>query len=230
MRGVFDDQQLEPVEARRDTELTLGSGALVAAFLGLLLLCGLCFGLGYAVGHRGSQSSVAEATTAAPATSATGSIAKPSATSQSAPAPLPDISVQPTASAGASPESNAATQPATSQPPPSAASAETRPALAPAVLVAQSGQPASTSSAHPAMVPAVQLPAVQLMVQIAAVSNPEDAEVLTTALRKRGYLVTVRRDPADNLIHVRIGPFASQAEANGWRMKLLNDGYNAIVQ
>jgi cell division septation protein DedD len=68
------------------------------------------------------------------------------------------------------------------------------------------------------------------MVQIAAISNPEDAQVLTTALRKRGYLVTVRRDPADNLIHVRIGPFASQAEANNWRMKLLNDGYNAIVQ
>ena len=72
--------------------------------------------------------------------------------------------------------------------------------------------------------------AVQFMVQIAAVSNPEDAQVLTAALRKRGYLVTVRRDPADNLIHVRIGPFASQAEANSWSMKLLNDGYNAILQ
>jgi DedD protein len=53
---------------------------------------------------------------------------------------------------------------------------------------------------------------------------------LTSALRKRGYAVTVRRDPADNLIHVRIGPFATAAEANSWKMKLLNDGYNAIVQ
>ena len=68
------------------------------------------------------------------------------------------------------------------------------------------------------------------MVQIAAVSNAEDADVLTGALRKRGYAVTARRDPADNLIHVRIGPFATLAEANGWKLRLLNDGYNAIVQ
>jgi cell division septation protein DedD len=68
------------------------------------------------------------------------------------------------------------------------------------------------------------------MVQIAAVSNSEDAAVLTGALRKRGYAVTVRRDPADNLVHVRIGPFATVAEANTWKTKLLNDGYNAIVQ
>jgi DedD protein len=68
------------------------------------------------------------------------------------------------------------------------------------------------------------------MVQIAAVSHPEDADVLANALRKRGYAVTARRDPADNLIHVRIGPFATVAEANSWRVKLLGDGYNAVVQ
>ena len=68
------------------------------------------------------------------------------------------------------------------------------------------------------------------MVQIAAVSNPEDAQVLADALRKHGYAVVARRDPTDNLIHVRIGPFATLAEANSWKMKLLGDGYNAIVQ
>lgn len=67
-------------------------------------------------------------------------------------------------------------------------------------------------------------------VQIAAVSHVEDAEVLTNALRRRGYTVTPRREPADNLIHVRIGPFVTQDEAASWRMKLLNDGYNAIIQ
>ena len=68
------------------------------------------------------------------------------------------------------------------------------------------------------------------MVQIAAVANPEDAVVLGTALRKRGYAVTAQRDAGDGLIHVRIGPFGSRDEANGWRLKLQNDGYNAIVQ
>jgi cell division septation protein DedD len=68
------------------------------------------------------------------------------------------------------------------------------------------------------------------MVQIAAVSHQEDADVLVGALRRRGYAVTVRHEPADGLMHVQIGPFTSHNEANSMRQKLLNDGYNAIVQ
>jgi cell division septation protein DedD len=84
------------------------------------------------------------------------------------------------------------------------------------------------AAAAPNVPPA--LPAVPLMVQIAAVSNPEDASVLTSALRKRGYAVTALRGPADNLIHVAIGPFYSRDEANRWRVMLLNDGYTAIIK
>ena len=67
------------------------------------------------------------------------------------------------------------------------------------------------------------------VVQIAAVSNLEDARVLVDALRKRGYPVTAIREPADNLIHIRIGPFANRNDANAMSKKLLSDGYNAIV-
>jgi cell division septation protein DedD len=75
------------------------------------------------------------------------------------------------------------------------------------------------------------LPAqAQWVVQIAAVANSADAEVLVAALRKRGYSVTAKREAADGLIHVRIGPFNSRDEANRWRDKLLGDGYNAVVQ
>jgi cell division septation protein DedD len=70
----------------------------------------------------------------------------------------------------------------------------------------------------------------QFMVQIAAVSQQEDADVLIGALRKRGYEVAAKREPLDGLIHVRIGPFKVRVEADAWRQKLLNDGYNAIVQ
>jgi cell division septation protein DedD len=68
------------------------------------------------------------------------------------------------------------------------------------------------------------------MVQIAAVSHSEDAEVLVAALRRRGYAVTMSRDAADSLLHVRIGPFSSRNEASAMRDKLLGDGYNAIVE
>jgi len=68
------------------------------------------------------------------------------------------------------------------------------------------------------------------MVQIAAVSHADDAEVLVNALRRRGYSVTARRDNGDTLIHVQTGPFISRNDANAMRQRLLNDGYNAIVQ
>ena len=86
-------------------------------------------------------------------------------------------------------------------------------------------QPTSTLHVQPAMTQVEGW-----MVQIAAVSHPEDAEVLVNALRKRGYTVTASRDVGDSLIHVQIGPFVNRNDANAMRQKLLSDGYNAIVQ
>jgi cell division septation protein DedD len=68
------------------------------------------------------------------------------------------------------------------------------------------------------------------MVQIAAVSDQADAQVLLSALHKRGYTVSLRHEPGDSLMHVQIGPFASKADASAMRQKLLNDGYNAILR
>jgi len=68
------------------------------------------------------------------------------------------------------------------------------------------------------------------MVQIAAVSNQADADVLLSALRKRGYSVIARHESTDSLLHVQVGPFATRAEAAAMRQKLLNDGYNAILK
>jgi cell division septation protein DedD len=102
---------------------------------------------------------------------------------------------------------------------------QVKPALAGQSSVSEAAQSASGLHVQPA------LSQVQgWMVQIAAVSHAEDAEVLVNALKKRGYSVTVRRDVADNLLHVQTGPFVTRNEANAMRQKLLNDGYNAIVQ
>jgi cell division septation protein DedD len=68
------------------------------------------------------------------------------------------------------------------------------------------------------------------MVQIAAISNPADADVLVRALQKHGYSVTIRHSATDTLLHVQVGPFANRADAIGMRQKLLADGYNAILK
>ena len=224
MRGVFD-QGDEPANPRRDTELTLSVGMQLLLVFGLLLLCALCFGLGYSVGHHGAQP------TAAADQQAAGSSAKPPAIAQPA-APTP---------AQNGPQQSSSAQPASSP-------VQAAPAVAVPAAAQQASNPAASPVGQPLVRPALPLPenatlaasasnahpavpsAGQLMVQIAAVSHQEDADVLVGALRKHGYAVSARRDPVDNLIHVRIGPFNDRDEANRWRMKLLNDGYNAMIQ
>lgn len=240
MKGVFDDEELKPARVRRDTELTLGSGMLLAIFLGLVFLCALCFGLGYTVGHHGSQPSLAAnaqpAAGGSPA-EADSSLAKPSATTQVPQAAPADADPQQASAPADAPAAATETQPTAALTVTAPSQPQTHAALTPAVVTTQSVSPAANASQHAALTPASAATSApgtpqadELMVQIAAVSNAEDAKVLTGALRKRGYTVTAHRDPADNLIHVRIGPFATQAEANSWKTKLLNDGYNAIVQ
>jgi cell division septation protein DedD len=230
MRSAFEDEELEPVKSRRDTELTLGSGALLTILLGLVVLCVACFGLGYVVGHRSASPAAALPVPSQPLQAGNG-IAKPPATAQPDQAQSPDAEEAAQPQSGSPPPANDASA-AQAVPAADAAQPSVHPVL-PSASAAASGQPVQGTPApalQPAGAQASAAPAGSFAVQIAAVSNVEDAQVLADALRKRGYAVTARRDPTDNLIHVRIGPFASLAEANTWKMKLLNDGYNAVVQ
>ena len=91
MRKYFDEEdEPEAEQPRRDRELTLGAGAVFGLFFVLALVCGLCFGVGYAVGHRGSVRPVAAAVpTPAPdqePLQGSNSIPKPSA-AETSPAP-----------------------------------------------------------------------------------------------------------------------------------------------
>jgi DedD protein len=104
------------------------------------------------------------------------------------------------------------------------------PAAQPVALhpAAKSG-PAASSPAPPAALPAVSSSGTA-MVQIAAVSHQEDADLLLAALKKRGYPVFVRQEPQDHLLHIQVGPFATRKDAETVRQHLLTDGYNAILK
>lgn len=223
MRSVFDEEEKqEPTRHRRDKELTLGSGTLLGIFFGLVLLCGLCFGMGYAVGHSTSGPTAITAPQPAPdqePLQASGVIPKPSAIAQTPVTPPDQPSTDQTATNPDAPPAQAAapTDGGTGS------QAQVHPALA-SDAAPQVASPAASQAVHPA------LGSQPLMVQIAAISNPDDAAVLVDALRKRNYPVTAHRDAGDNFIHVRIGPFPTRAVAEQWRMKLLNDGYNAVIQ
>ena len=89
-------------------------------------------------------------------------------------------------------------------------------------------RPATATSAPPVPVAVPGMGSV--VVQVAAVSHQEDADVLMSALKKHGYNVAIRLEPQDKLLHVQVGPFASKKDAEAMRQRLLADGYNAIVK
>jgi cell division septation protein DedD len=178
MDDDFNPEEFRPAMYRPDTVLTLGPMMLLGLFFVLLLLCGLCFGVGYSMGSRGAHNSPPTVQQPGAASRVAGSLPKPSANQQ-------NIHQQQAAGAG---------------------------------------------SPQPLVKPAQPDTASALMIQVATVSSQEDADVLVSALRKRGYTATARHDPADNKLHVRIGPFSNRNDANVMSKKLLHDGYNAIVQ
>jgi hypothetical protein len=238
MRTVFEEEEdLAPLDEQQDRELTLSSTTLLVIFFGLVLVCGLFFGLGYTLGRRSSPSEAeresgvtppaAAAQTAASSVQPLDSKPKPSAAAPTAPVAesTPAPAASDTQSADASGDTSS--QPAPSTPtvkPALPQTAEMKPIARPAVATVQpatlSTQPAVTSAGTP----------TGIMVQIAAVSNPADADVLIRALQKHGYTVAARRQPSDTLIHVQIGPFPTRADAIAMRQKLLGDGYNAIIK
>ncbi|MGA3161396.1 MAG: SPOR domain-containing protein [Terracidiphilus sp.] len=196
MNDDFNPDEFRPAEYRHDTELTLGPMMLLGLFFGLMLLCGLCFGVGYSLGSRGAHESPAPGQQPSVGAAAlASSLPKPSAVQKTTSRPPSAVATVPT-------------------PAPSATSAQPVPAL-----------PVPAIKAEPETVPEQAL-----MVQIATVSSQEDADILISALSKRGYTATARRDATDNKLHVRIGPFTNRSDANTMCRRLLNDGYNAIVQ
>jgi len=208
MRGAFDDEEdYGRQHSSGDAELTLGAGTLLLLVVGLLVLCVICFGAGYMIGHRGPATAAQtqqppDAT--APQTSRAQN--KPSATLQTPSAPAQPArtgsATQPVASDPSQPGTQSVTVPTpqTQGAPVEGSQPQVRPALpsvTPQTVNPYPSRPAG-SPAQAQVRPATQQPAVQLWVQIAAVSRIEDAQVLTKALQRRGYSVTPRRE-ADNL-------------------------------
>jgi len=68
------------------------------------------------------------------------------------------------------------------------------------------------------------------VVQVAAVSHQEDADLLVNALRTKGYSVAARSEPGDKLVHIQVGPFRDKKDADAMRQRLMADGYNAFIK
>lgn len=94
-----------------------------------------------------------------------------------------------------------------------------------------SSAPSATSQASPAPIPEIKANRNgAFMVQVAAVSKQEDADILVSALQKKQYPAFIGNSPGDALFHVQVGPFTDPKDAETMRTRLAGDGYNAIVK
>jgi DedD protein len=222
MRTLFDTEEEEEVKA---SEITLSTASLLGIFFGLVLICGVFFGFGYSMGRGTGQGAQAHALENIPASNAGDGDDSASAGSPPA-AALPPAAAPEEQPASAKAASAPVVKPVVKE---DSASEDDTPVKPVPLAISK---PTALKSV-PAYVPPADAPVSpsgRPMVQIAAVARPEDADVLVSALRQRGYGVVVRNEPQDKLLHVQVGPFADRTQAAAMKQKLLSDGYNAIIK
>ena len=196
----------------RDTEITLSTGKLLGIFFALAIVCGVFFTMGYLLGKSTSAGGRTEIVATVPSSSAGKPYAgnkTPEAVTQTCPPGSPNCAA--TSTSDTSSSAKTADQPPQAQQP-------------------SSSKTSDQSTTQSAGTDAKAGAASSFMVQVAAVSKQEDAEILVTALRKKQYPVFIANAAGDPLFHVQVGPFSDRKDAEAMRTRLSGDGYNAIVK
>ena len=232
----------EPDEERgvraRERELTLSTGTILAVFFGLALSWGAFFAFGYNMGSKTKTVSAAAATTGEGATTGDANFSnfKPSSGTPA---------IQPVPGYMSAKEADAANKSAASGTAYSAANTGGSGPVKPPPAAHPAAAPAPESLSNPPNTPAhIAAPTAarpaepaspagtggSFMVQVAAVTHQEDADLEMSSLRRRGYAVVSRTEPGDRFIHIQVGPFGNKKDAEAMRQRLIGDGYLAIVK
>lgn len=196
-----------PTAQQQDTEITLGTGRMLALFFTFVLVCAVFFAIGFSLGRKTAMigaNGLVSASTGTPA-----AVVRPAAakgTTSTAPQST-DFSFYKSVGASSA-DANLAPRDSQAQPPTSTAE-----------------PPKPTTVANLAS------PAGDYFVQVAAVSRQEDANALVEALKKKQYpAFTANNSSADKFYHVQVGPYADLKDAEAMRARLIADGYNPIVK
>jgi DedD protein len=195
--------------AQQDTEITLGTGRMLAIFFSFVLVCAFFFAIGFSLGRRTTAAGAGNSLIASAGAPAT--IVRPSAAKNGAPQPTPQSGDFSFYKAVGEKNTDAALtpQPQDSKAQPATTAAEAPPQTATDAAAAAGGY----------------------YVQVAAVSRQEDADALVEALKKKQYpAFTASNTSADKFYHVQVGPYGELKDAEAMRARLISDGYNPIVK
>jgi DedD protein len=192
---------------QQDTEITLGTGRMLALFFALVTICAGFFAIGFSLGRKANIVGGGNLLTAQAGSPAT--VVRPSAGKNNQP-PAPssgDFSFY-----KAVEQKTADTKLATPD-------AQTQPAT----TTSDPNKPEATSVTTP--------PTNSYYVQVAAVTRQEDADALVDALKKKQYPAFSASNPSvDKYFRVQVGPYADIKDAEAMRGRLVADGYNPILK
>jgi DedD protein len=210
----------------------LESRHLVGLFLGVVLLCGVFFTLGYVMGRTQYGGSVhAETLTHHPASKSV------------APESSPDTGVPSAGSSSVPPEwdfykKSGAQNDSTPAPPkktiadesPSAA-ADSPDADSSAPPTNEVAPPAAKSHQSPGPTPAPKSMKSGIVLQVAALRHESDALAMAGLLQQKRFPAFVSAPVGgDNLYHVQVGPYPDEHAADAAKATLDHDGFKAIVK
>ena len=204
-RPVYEDEE----DLKRERELTLSTGVILGIFLALVVLCGAFFGFGYKMGTRAPVPLGAAASSdgTQPSTGLFSGFKPAAGSPMAAPPASGSQPVVPRSGSGGAPRGGGS--------------------------AAENAQPEAAPVAHaatPAPPPAQPAATGNFVVQVAAVSHEEDAQLLVSALRAKGYPVNAITEPGDKLFHIQVGPFTNMKDATATKQRLLADGYQPIIK
>jgi len=197
--------------AQQDTEITLGTGRMLALFFTLVLVCAVFFAIGFSLGRRTGAVGIGGTMTASAGTPA--AVVRPSPAAKQSTPPQPqsgDFSFYNSVGAKTA-NTDLTTKPA--EPQRAVSTANTAASTIPAVAT---DVPPATGA---------------YFVQVAAVSRQEDADSLVEALKKKQYpAFTNNTSAGDKFFHVQVGPYSDLKEAEAMKARLVADGYSPIVK
>ena len=206
---------------KRGGERVLESRHLVGLFLGVVLLCGVFFTLGYVMGHNPYGGPVHAADALARSVA---SVRTPPKTAErdAPPAPAPGNNEWDFYSKNSDNRLQPAAPPAPSTTP------------APPVSHLKAGPAAPTADAHTvptaARFQAPRLVKGAIVLQVAALRHESDALAMADALQQKNFPSFVVTPTTDSFYRVQVGPYSDERAADSARVALDHAGFKAIIK
>jgi DedD protein len=208
---------------KRGGDRVLESRHLVGLFLGVVLLCGVFFTLGYVMGRTQYGGEVHAGSPLPAIAPSRPSQVKPKDTLQ-VPAP-------------ANTEWDFYAKKDTSHIEPAPKSTSSAPAAIPAVVTKTPGAPPAAAT-KPVAAPVKPPPNYQppklakgaIVLQVAALKRESDALKMADEIQQKRYPAFVLMLPSDSLYHVQVGPYGDEKSAENAKRTLEQFGFKSIIK